>query len=64
MNKRGVTQIGIPSSDIKQLPIVILGNVPNYSKKNPTIYSGTSLKTKTINIHQLKTQPKLQAQDQ
>ena len=36
MDKRGVTQIGIPSSKIKQLPIIPLSDVHNYSNKKPT----------------------------
>ena len=62
VGKRGVNQSGIPSPNIKSLPIIPLGNVPNYSKKNPTFYSGTSLKTKTIKIPKLKTHTKLQSQ--
>ena len=30
MDKRGVTNSGIPPYDIKKLPIIPLGNVPNY----------------------------------
>ena len=59
----GFTNSGIPSLDIKQLTIIPLGNVANYSNKNPTIYFGTSLKTKTRKMTQLKTQPKLQTKD-
>ena len=39
------------------------GNVPYYRKKNPTVYSGTSLKTETRNMHQLKSKKKLQSKD-
>ena len=31
LDKRGFNHSGIPSPDIKQLPIIPLGNVPNYS---------------------------------
>ena len=42
MDKRGVNQSEIISSGIKQSPIIPLGNVHNYGKKNPTVYSGNS----------------------
>ena len=42
VDKRGVNQIEIPSYEIKQLPIISLINVHNYSKKKPTVYSGNS----------------------
>ena len=45
MNKHGVTHSGIPSSEIKQLPIIPLGNVHNYSKKTQTVSYGDYLKT-------------------
>ena len=61
MDKHGFTNSGIPSPDIKQCSIIPLGNVPNYSKKNTTVSSDTSLKTETSKIPQLKTQPKLQS---
>ena len=64
MGKIGVTQSGIHESDMEQLPIIPLGNVPIYTNKNPTVSSVSSLKTKTSKIYQLKTQPKLQSQDQ
>ena len=60
MDKRGYNQSGIPSPDIKQSPIIPLGNVPNYSKKNPTYSYGNYLNTETSRMPQLKTQPKLQ----
>ena len=63
VDKRGFTQSVIPSYDIKQLPIIPFGNVHNYSKKTPTVYSGYSLKTETRKIPQLNTQPKLQSQN-
>ena len=62
MDKSVVTQSGIPSSEKIKLPIIPLVNALNYSKKIPTVYSGTSLKTETSKILQLKTQPKLQSQ--
>ena len=34
--------------------------MPNYSKKTATIYFGTSLRSETIKIPQLNTQPKIQ----
>ena len=63
MDKHGFTNSGIPSPDIKQCSIIPLGNVPNYSKKNTTVSSDTSLKTETSKIPQLKTQQKLQSKD-
>ena len=62
MDKSAVTHSGIPSPDIKQLLIIPLGNVTNDSKKNPTVSSGTYLKTETSNMPQLKTHPNLQSQ--
>ena len=62
MYKNGVNQSGIPSSAVKQLPIIPLSNVQNFSKKNTTVYYGNSLKTETNKNTQLKTQPKLQSQ--
>ena len=56
MDKRGVTHSGIPSPGIKQLPIILLSNVPNYGKINQTVSSGTSSKTETRKIPQLKSQ--------
>ena len=61
--KHGIIPSGIPSFDIEQLPIIPLGNVPYYVNKNPTVSSGYSLKTETINKHQLKSQRKLQLKD-
>ena len=61
--KRGVNHSGIPSPEIKQLPIIPIGNVPTYTKKNPTVSSGASLKTETRKMLQLTTQPKLQTKD-
>ena len=63
MDKRGVTQSGIPSSDIKQLPIIPMSNLQNYSTKKPTVSYGYSLRTETSKIPQLKTRPKLHSQD-
>ena len=63
MDKLGFTHSGIPSPYIKQLTIIILDNVHNYSKKRPTVYSGTSLNTETIKMPQLKTHPQLQSKD-
>ena len=57
MYKHGVTQSGIPSPDIKRLPIVPLRNVQNFSKKNPTVSSGNYLEKETSKIHQLQSQP-------
>ena len=45
VEKCGVTHSGIPSPEIKQLPIIPLGGVPYYRKKTPTVSSGDSLKT-------------------
>ena len=61
VGKCGVAYIVIPSPDIKQLPTISLVDVPYYRKKNPIIYSCTSLKTETSKMHQLKSQPKLQS---
>ena len=61
VDKRGVTYSGIPSPDIKQWPIIPLVNVPYYRNINPTVSSGTSLKTETRKIHQLNSQPNLQS---
>ena len=41
--------------------MIPFGNEPYYGKKNPTVYSVTSLKTETIKMHQFKSQPKLQS---
>ena len=41
--------------------MIPLYNVPNYRKKNPTVYSGTSLNTEPIEIHQLKSHPNLKS---
>ena len=60
MDKCGVTQSGIPSSDIKQRPIIPLSNVHHFSKKNPTVYYENSLKKETSKTPQLKAQAKLQ----
>ena len=59
MDKCGVTHSGIPSHEIK-ITMIPLGNVPYYREKNPTVSSGTDLKTKPRNMHKLKSQPKLQ----
>ena len=45
MDKRGVTQSGIPSYNMKESPMIPSGNVQNYSKKNPIVSSGTYLNT-------------------
>ena len=63
MDKCGVTHSGIPSHEKKKISMIPLGNVPYYREKNPTVSSGTYLKTKTRNMHQLKSQPKLQSKD-
>ena len=62
-DKHGLAYIVIPSPDIKQLPIITLVNVPNYSEKIPIVYSCTSLNTETRNMPQLNTQPKLQTKN-
>ena len=61
--KRGIIHSGIPSPDMKQFPIVPLGNEPHYRNKTPTSSPYTSLKTDTINVHQLKSQPKFPSKD-
>ena len=63
MDKCGVNHSGITSHDIKKSTMIPLGNVPYYRKKNPTVSSGTYLKTKTRNTHQLESNPKLKSQD-
>ena len=50
MDKRGITQIVLPSSEKNQLPNNQLGNAPNYGNKNPNVSFGTSLKTETRKI--------------
>ena len=61
--KHGIAQIGIPSFYIEQLPIIPLVNVWYYRNKNATVSSGTSLKTETSKMHQLKPRSKLQLKD-
>ena len=63
MEKCGFTQSVIPPSDIKQLPIIPLSNIKNFSKKKPTVYSENSFRLETSKIPQFKTQLKLQSQD-
>ena len=60
MDKHGFTLNRIPLPDIKHLQMIPLGNLQTYSEKNIIVSSGTSLKTETTNIPQVKTQPKLQ----
>ena len=59
MEKRAISNSGIPSPDKKQLPIIPLGNEPYHRKKNPTVSSGDYLMTVTSNIQQLKSHQKL-----
>ena len=54
MDKRGVTQSGIPSSDKRRLPIIPLSNVQNFIKITPTFYYENYLKSETSNILQQK----------
>ena len=63
MDKRGVTQSGILLYDIIQWPIMPLGNVHDFIKKDPTFYSKNSFQSETSNIPQLKTQPNLHSKD-
>ena len=60
VNKRGVTQSRIPSSDIKNYQLshqVMYGIIV---RKNQSVHYGPSLKTETRKIPQIVTQPKLQ----
>ena len=63
MGKHGSIPGGIPSPDIKQLPIIPFDNEPHYRKKNPTVTSGTSLKTETGKMQQLKSHPNMPSKD-
>ena len=63
MDKRGVTYSGIPSPEIKQSPIIPLGNVPYHMRKNPTVASGIYLNMDSGKINQLKSHPKLKSKD-
>ena len=60
VEKRGIIHSGIPSPDIKKLPMIPLDNAPYYRKKNPNVASGTSSKTESSKMNKLKSQPKLQ----
>ena len=63
MGKRGSIPSGIPSPEIKQLPIIPFGNDPHYRKKIPTVSYGTPSKTETSHMNKLKSQTKLLSKD-
>ena len=57
--KHGSFHNRIPTTYIKQAPVIPFDNAHQY-RENPTIYFGSYLKTDTRNMHQVKSQTKLQ----